>query len=318
MRCTIHNYFDQCWLIMTRDQDKLDSLKNLVGSRINKYKLVKYINSGGYGDVFEVTTLKNKRFAIKLPNEKTGSEASIASEFKIYKELSDRDNGVINMIMSKYNGKNFIVMDLLGPSIAKFLKRYTTFNLQTTILLTIEMIKILQYIHSKGYIHRDVKNHNFTIDKIDPTKIFCIDFGMATRYTDDTGKHLPQERIKCFYGTEHYASLSSHMYITQSRRDDLESLIYNLVYMHTGNLPWLRLEETDKRKRIKMIYELKKNVDPKVLCKGMPREYCIFFKYIRNLRYSDKPHYNTLISMFTDLLIKNNFENQTFQWCKLK
>jgi casein kinase 1 len=140
---------------------------------------------------------------------------------------------------------------------------------------------------------------------------------MAIKYVDDEGKHKPQERIKSFYGTEQYASLSSHMYITQSRRDDLESLLYNLVYMHTGKLPWLKLPETDKKKRISLIYEMKKNVDPNVLCKGMPKEYCIFFKYIRNLRYSDKPHYSTLLSMFRGLLAKNDAEDSIFQWCTL-
>ncbi len=302
---------------MPRDQDKL---KSLVGTSINKYKLVKYISSGGYGDVFEVVTSKNKKFAIKLPNESNGSQASLVSEFKIYKELSDRDNGVINMKLSKNNDRVFIVMDLLGPSIAKFLKRYVKFNLKTTILLTIEMIKVIRYIHSKGYIHRDIKSHNFTIDKVDPTKIFCIDFGMAIKYIDSSGKHNPQERIKTFYGTEQYASLSSHMYITQSRRDDLESLLYNLVYMHTGKLPWLGLGESDKKKRIRMIHELKRNVDADELCKGMPKEYSIFFKYIRNLKYSDKPHYSTLLTMFNNLLVKTFGEESStsvFQWCSL-
>ena len=301
---------------MPRDIDKLQSL---VGTSVNKYRIVKYINSGGYGDVFEAVTDKNKRFAIKFPNESNGSQSSILSEFVIYKELSDRENGIIKMKLSKNKGKPFIVMDLLGPSIGKFLKRYTIFNIQTTVLLTIEMLKILKYIHSKGYIHRDVKNQNFTIDKVDPTKIFCIDFGMAIKYVDEEGNHKPQEKIKTFYGTEQYASLSSHMYITQSRRDDLESLLYNLVYMHTGKLPWLRLDEKDKRKRISLIYEMKKKVDPEVLCKGMPKEYSIFFRYIRNLRYSDKPHYSTLLSMFKGLLLKvGGDESSVFQWCKVQ
>ena len=296
----------------------LKELEKMVGVKVNSYKITRYINSGGYGDVFEVINTKGKRFAMKIPNNNTNSENSIITEFKIYRILSNRDNGIINAKISKsvFLNKSFMVMDLLGLSISKYLKIYKTFNLKTTLLLTIQMLKILKYIHSKGFIHRDVKAGNFSVDQTNTDKIFCIDFGMSSRYIDNDGNHLVQEASKSFYGTELYASHTSHLYKTQSRRDDLESMLYSIVCMFKGSLPWSEVDETDKKKSIQKIGKMKMNIKPEDLIQGMPREYVILCKYIRNLDYYDKPHYTTLVRMFENLYTHSGFEGNTLQWSK--
>jgi hypothetical protein len=139
---------------------------------------------------------------------------------------------------------------------------------------------------------------------------------MALKYTDKAGNHLEQTSVKTFYGTETYASLSSHEHMSQSRRDDLESLFYAIVCMFKGKLPWHNLKITDKKARINKIMEMKKDIDPNVLCKDLPKEYLLFFKYIRNLEYYDKPHYTTLIRMFTLLYNTNDYNGTDLQWTK--
>ncbi len=310
---------------MARD---IIEMKKFIGTKINSYTLVRYISSGGYGDVYEVKKSNGKKFAIKIPNEKESSQASILLEYKIYRILSNREFGIPNTKITTIKtsvpfptkgnkpliGTKCMVVDLLGPSISRFLRKYRKFNLETTLLLSIQMLKTLKYIHSCGYLHRDLKLCNFTIDRSNPNKIFCIDFGLALKYTDNKGNHNPRVKCNAFYGTETYASIASHEHYTQSRRDDLESLFYTIVLMLRGGLPWQSLKIDEKKKRLKKIYEYKKNIIPEELCKGLPREFLIFFKYIKNLDYYDKPHYSTLIRMFENLYKQRGFTNKSMQW----
>ena len=318
LHLAVRNVFTYFFKKRCMGKDKDEKMEKLVGSQINRYKLTKYISSGGYGSVFEVSTKNNKKFATKIPIDTESGYKSIDLEYKIYKKLNSRDdsrdNGIMSVKLSKYNDHYLMVMDLLGPSLHSLLANYKTFHTKTIILVTIQSLKILKYIHSHGYIHRDIKSCNFVIDRSNPDKIYCIDLGMALKYIDKNGNHLDQTVTSTFYGTEVYASISSHNYKSQSRRDDLESLFYMLVTLFKGKLPWHNLKITDKKERIKKIGEMKKEITAEVLCKGLPKEFTLFYKYICNLEYYDKPHYTTLIRMFSKSYVLSDFTGTSMQW----
>ena len=85
-------------------------------------------------------------------------------------------------------------MDLLGPSIEdlfNFQKR--KFTLKTTLMLGDQMLSRIEYIHSKGYLHRDLKPDNFLMGVgKKKTQVYAIDFGLAKKYKDSkTGLHIP-------------------------------------------------------------------------------------------------------------------------------
>lgn len=132
--------------------------------------------------------------------------------------------------------------------------------------------------------------------------MYLIDFGLAKRYLGKDGKHIPYKENKSLTGTARYASVNTHIGIEQSRRDDLESLGYVLMYFLRGQLPWMNLKGENKKDKYERIMEKKMQTSVEVLCKGYPIEFTQYMQYTKNLRFEDKPDYSHLRQLFRDVL----------------
>merc|ERR1711967_129117 len=142
--------------------------------------------------------------------------------------------------------------------------------------------------HYKSFIHRDIKPDNFLIGLTFGRKsnlIHCIDFGLAKKYRDPkTHQHIPYRENKNLTGTARYASINTHLGIEQSRRDDLESLGYVLMYFLRGSLPWQGMKAANKKQKYEKIMEKKKSTPLAELCARHPAELKVFLEYARNLQ----------------------------------
>ena len=96
-------------------------------------------------------------------------------------------------------------------------------------------IGMLESIHKHFVIHRDIKPENFMIRD---GELFLIDFGFATFYIDPDGEHIANVITENLVGTPKYISYNIHCGNTASRRDDMISLGYILLWIMTGELPW--------------------------------------------------------------------------------
>lgn len=277
-----------------------------IGDKINGYTIKRYIGSGSFGNVFEVVDQKGILKAIKIPirTDDRDGNSSLLREIEVYKVLSNKEKGVANMKVErdKDRGGKIIVMDLLGCSLETLLQRKKTMSINEIAWRAIQMLDVIRYIHSFGYIHRDIKPDNFVVGNDNMDELYCIDFGLAKKYVDNSGNHIPFSKSRRFVGTARYASLAAHEGLELSRRDDLESIGYILVYLFKGRLPWQGIRHKDKRKRYKLIEEMKKKETAESLCKDMPREFLIYLKYVKTLDFDEKPHYTSLKNMFAKLL----------------
>ena len=213
-------------------------------------------------------------------------------------------------------------MELLGKSMDKlFSECEKSFTYKTIFQIGYQMVERIQYVHSKGYIHRDIKPGNFVIGRGDKSKIiYIIDFGLSKRYIDPEKKcHIPYREGKGLTGTARYVSLFTHYGIEQSRRDDIESIAYNLIYFAKGKLPWQGVKTKNKKEKHKKIMESKLAYTPDILCANLPEEFVRLLKYARKLEFEDEPNYADIKSMFKNYIEKKgDIMDMVFDWEKRK
>ncbi|KAH3766877.1 Casein kinase I [Pelomyxa schiedti] len=270
----------------------------------NKYKLTRKIGSGSFGDIFlGENVMTGDQYAVKVENTRT-LHPQLYYEYKLYKILQ----GGLGIPQVHWfgveNDLNVMVMDLLGPSLEdlfNFCKNH--FTLKTILMLGEQMLNRVEYVHSKNFIHRDLKPDNFLMG-VGPRSgaVYLIDFGLAKKYRDSkTHVHIPYRENKSLTGTARYASVNTHLGIEQSRRDDLESIGFILAYFCRGSLPWQGLKADNKHQKYERISEKKLSITVEQLCKGFPPELASFLAYCRGLHFDEKPDYAYLRKLFRTL-----------------
>lgn len=287
-----------------------------------KYRIGRKIGSGSFGDIYLGTNIiSGEEVAIKLENVKA-KHPQLEYEAKVYKALS----GGVGIPFVRWYGTecdyNAMVIDLLGPSLEDLFNYCNRkFTYKTVLLLADQLICRIEYIHARCFIHRDIKPDNFLMGiGRRGSQVNVIDFGLAKKYRDPrTHLHIPYRENKNLTGTARYASVNTHLGIEQSRRDDLESLGYVLIYFCRGSLPWQGLKAATKRQKYDRIMEKKMTIPNDVLTKGLPGEFLEYMNYIKNLRFDDKPDYPYLRKLFRDLFKRENYRyDYVFDWTLYK
>nr|XP_004054443.1 casein kinase I [Gorilla gorilla gorilla] len=287
-----------------------------------KYKLVRKIGSGSFGDVYlGITTTNGEEVAVKLESQKV-KHPQLLYERKLYTILQ---GGVGIPHMHWYGQEkdnNVLVMDLLGPSLEDLFNFCSRrFTMKTVLMLADQMISRIEYVHTKNFLHRDIKPDNFLMGTgRHCNKLFLIDFGLAKKYRDNrTRQHIPYREDKHLIGTVRYASINAHLGIEQSRRDDMESLGYVFMYFNRTSLPWQGLRAMTKKQKYEKISEKKMSTPVEVLCKGFPAEFAMYLNYCRGLRFEEVPDYMYLRQLFRILFRTLNHQyDYTFDWTMLK
>ncbi|KAG4210332.1 hypothetical protein ERO13_A02G039800v2 [Gossypium hirsutum] len=259
-----------------------------------------------------VNVQSGEEVAVKLEPVKT-KHPQLHYESKLYMLLQG-GTGIPHLKWFGVEGEySIMVIDLLGPSLEDLFNYCNRkFSLKTVLMLADQLINRVEYMHSRGFLHRDIKPDNFLMGLgRKANQVYVIDYGLAKKYRDlQTHKHVPYRENKNLTGTARYASVNTHLGVEQSRRDDLESLGYVLMYFLRGSLPWQGLKAGNKSRIICHF---------QVLCKSYSSEFTSYFHYCRSLRFEDKPDYSYLKRLFRDLFIREGYQfDCVFDWTMLR
>lgn len=275
-----------------------------------RYRMKKKIGSGSFGDIFLSTdTQTGEDVAIKRESKRL-KQPQLRYEAKAYKTLH---GGVGIPVFRSYHVEadyNMMVLDLLGPSLEDLFERCNrVFTLKTVLMLADEIMARIQYVHSKHIIHRDIKPANFLMGVRETAQdVYIIDFGLCKKYRDPkTHQHIAFREGKNLTGTPRYASINSHAGLETSRRDDLESIGYMLVYFLKGSLPWQGLVANTKKQKYQKIWKVKARTPISKLCADLPEEFQTFLEYSRSLTFKEKPNYSFLRRLFSAVMLREGY-----------
>ncbi|XP_074579326.1 casein kinase 1-like protein HD16 [Curcuma longa] len=285
------------------------------------YILDRKLGKGGFGQVYvgrrissvnvddRITSSNALEVALKFEHRTSkGCNYGPPYEWQVYNTLG----GIHGVPQVHYKGRQgdfyVMVMDMLGPSLWDMWNNNShMMSIEMVACIAIEAISILEKVHSKGYVHGDVKPENFLLGPPgtpDEKKLFLVDLGLATKWRDSvTGQHVEyDQRPDVFRGTVRYASVHAHLGRTGSRRDDLESLAYTLIFLLRGRLPWQGYQGENKGF---LVCKKKMVTSSESLCCFCPQPFRQFIEYVVNLKFDEEPNYAKCISLFDGLVGPN-------------
>lgn len=292
---------------------------HVAGKKIGKWTVVKRLGKGSFGELW-LGEEDGSKIKVAIKFEKMDSDTSADDmEYQRYVELgvSEYVPRIYKFMRIDQTDYHALVMELLSKTLENMLDICDRkFSLKTTLQLAINMITLLQFVHSKGLIHRDIKPDNFMFGRKEngkDKKLMIIDFGLAKRYIEN-GKHIKYATGKSLTGTCRYMSINCHKGIQQSRRDDLESIGYIFVYFLNGKLPWSGINASSTQ-RNKFVCEKKESIPPEQLIEGHPIEFAQYLRIVRGYKFAHNPDYDALRQLFVGCAASNNVTlDGTYDW----
>ncbi|CDW87272.1 UNKNOWN [Stylonychia lemnae] len=324
-------------IIGKQPQQKIDSTVN-INNNFNpeadyiiksKYILKNYIKGGGFGDIFVAKHIeKGYEVAIKFvmipfififkQSELNNDEATRQYENEVdAMKTIKRIAGVRASLFPKLlaNGYlsdkklNYIIMPKYDIDLERLFMQYKRkFKMETVITLGLQIIERLEIMHNCGLIHNDLKPQNI-MTNFKSNTVFLIDFGLTLN------QNQAQKIAYTFKGTPYFASNNQLVKGKLGAKDDLESLVYILIYFIQGYLPWAKnvpvlSEDMQAHLEVQQVIHQR---DPDTLCTDLDPEFNSMLSYIQSCSAKQKPDYRYIKKQLQTIKDRNNFLGQ-LEW----
>jgi serine/threonine protein kinase len=242
----------------------------------NKYRIIGTVGKGSFGSIYRGINIRTQE-EVSIKMEPCQSELSLLKhETQVYQYLGSSQGFPTVKWFGIYESNYYMVLTMLGYSLTTLKTNMRCLTLPMTIAIGIQMIERIEYIHNKGLIHRDIKPDNFLLGKKETKNIIhLIDFGFCKRYSDDAGNHIPLQENCPLLGTPNFVSINVQNGLTPSRRDDIESCVYIMIYLITES--WSNISREKK-----ILYRSDKRI---------PQHFQQLLCYCDTLDFNEAPDY---------------------------
>lgn len=289
------------------------------GSVVAGYTVIKPLGSGGHGDVFMVKR-GDQLFAMKVEKINTAIQSAenhqrnirVKSEYDLY---TGKLKGVIGVpTVFHYeifeDNVHLMIMELLQHNLQYISNTWRACSavetLSNVLMVARSVTTCLRNIHATNVIHRDIKPSNIMYcangtRPIDTGKIYIVDLGVAlherTKRNATPKEREKRKRSGRLTGTTMFASMCVHRGHNHCERDDLESLVYSIIMLLHGQLPWSHIHEKDKVQRNHKVRQLKQSRSIDEICIGCPPSIHAMLRHARELSYGQMPDYPKMIAL---------------------
>jgi serine/threonine protein kinase len=283
------------------------------GQELNGYRIISRIGFGGYGAIYFAEFLETgQKVALKVETINQKRKA-LRYEAMIYTLL--RRARYVARCQRYVESETCLTlaMECLGPSLSRLKRqcRRSRFSLSTTLRIGVESVRALKELHGLGLVHRDLKPGNMAVRPSRRRPIALIDFGLARRFIDpDTNEPIPRREHPGFVGTPGFASVNALRGRELSQRDDLWSLLYTLIVLRTGTLPW---RDAGSNREVSLALRL--STPPEKLCAKCPRQFLTIYRVISACHMYEVPNYDLLMALLCEAMAEGGCQwSEPYDW----
>ena len=285
-----------------------------------KYHPIKAIGKGTFSTVYASINIITKAL-VAIKAEKRGKDNIQLLQSEAFLLYSLRGFGIPEVLSyGRIKTHNILVLPLLGKSLLDmFILGNSNTNINDICSVAIQILDRIEWVHSNNIVYRDIKPENFLFGKKDNDVLYLIDFGLCRKYKSSrTGKHIKPKCLGKFTGTSRYASVYAMAGNEQSRRDDIESIGYMIIFFMKKRLPWQGIKGRTYKECYHKLFLMKKYMKIEELCKNLPREIIDYMNIAKAMKFEQEPDYKHLKDLFKSILKKNNviFDKYIYSWCR--